>query len=47
MSKRVTVMIDEDLDIKIRQKQSDRIAKSNKSYSYSRCFNDQLRKVLK
>lgn len=47
MSNRVTIMIDEDLDEKIRNKQADVIKKTHSTYSYSRCLNDHLRKVLK
>lgn len=47
MSKRVTVMIDEDLDKKLRTLQAKEIIKSPKSISYSRILNSTLRKALK
>jgi len=47
MSKRVTIMIDEDLDKKIRHRQAKIIQEEQSSYSYSRALNDTLRKVLK
>ena len=47
MSFRVTIMIDEDLDKKLRYKQAKKIEKLHSSYSFSRAMNDELRKVLK
>lgn len=47
MKKRVTVMMDEDLDTKIRTKQVKLIQQEQKSYSYSEAVNDVLRKGLK
>ena len=47
MSKRVTIMIDEDLDKKLRLRQAKIIQQEQASYSYSRVVNDALRKVLK
>jgi len=47
MSKRVTIMIDEDLDKKIRMRQAKLIQQEQSSYSYSRVLNEILRKVLK
>ena len=47
MSKRVTIMIDEDLDKKLRLKQAKLISQEQTSYSYSRVLNDTLRKTLK
>ena len=47
MSKRVTIMIDDDLNEKIRLLQAKLIAKSVKSVKYSRVLNDVLRKNLK
>lgn len=41
--KRVTIMIDADVDKKIRRHQAAVINKKNISYSYSRCVNDLLR----
>jgi hypothetical protein len=46
MSKRVTIMIDEDLDKKLRVKQAKLIAKTQSSYSYSKVINEILRKIL-
>ncbi|MCJ8306906.1 MAG: hypothetical protein HRU07_07665 [Nitrosopumilus sp.] len=47
MSKRVTVMIDDDLDKKLRLLQAKEIVKSTKSVSFSSTLNDVLRKRLK
>lgn len=47
MSKRVTIMIDEELDKKLRLWQAKMIKQTNSSYSYSKAVNDNLRKVLK
>ncbi len=47
MSKRVTIMIDEDLDKKLRLRQARMIQQKQTSYSYSRVMNETLRKVLK
>lgn len=47
MSKRVTIMIDDDLDKKLRKKQSKMIEVSLNSVSYSKVLNETLRKVLK
>jgi len=47
MSKRVTIMIDEDLDKKLRLRQAKIIQQEQASYSYSRVLNDTLRKSLK
>lgn len=47
MSKRVTIMIDEDLDKKIRMRQAKLIQQEQTSYSYSRVLNETLRKSLK
>ena len=47
MSKRVTIMIDEELDRKLRQMQATRIEKENASISYSKVVNDCLRKAMK
>lgn len=46
MSKRVTVMIDDDLDKKIRLVQAKQITKSLKSVSFSRTINGLLRQGL-
>lgn len=47
MSKRVTVMIDDNLDKKIRTLQAKQILQEQSSVSYSQIINEQLRKVLK
>jgi len=47
MKKRVTIMIDEDLDKKLRLCQAKIIQKEQSSCSYSRVLDETLRKVLK
>ncbi|MCZ6581604.1 MAG: hypothetical protein O6761_00310 [Thaumarchaeota archaeon] len=47
MSKRVTIMIDDDLDKKIRTIQAKLIQKQQSSYSFSKVLNETLRKTLK
>ncbi len=47
MSKRVTIMIDDDLDKKLRFRQAKLIQQEQSSYSYSKVLNETLRKVLK
>ena len=47
MAKRVTIMIDDDLDRKLRNRQAKMIQQEQSSYSYSRVLNEVLRKVLK
>ena len=47
MSKRVTIMIDYDLDKKLRLRQAKIIQQTQSSCSYFRVVNDTLRKVLK
>jgi len=47
MSKRVTIMIDEDLDKKLRNRQAKMIQQEQSSCSYSRVLNEALRKTLK
>ncbi len=47
MGKHVTIMIDEDLDKKLRLRQAKIIHQEQSAYSYSRVVNDILRKVLK
>ena len=47
MVKRITIMIDEDLDKKLRFRQAKRILQEQSSYSYSRVLNETLRKALK
>ena len=47
MAKRITIMIDDDLDKKVRLIQAKEIIKTSSSISYSRVLNDVLRKQLK
>ncbi len=47
MSKRVTIMIDDDLDKKLRVRQAKMILQEQSSYSYSKVLNDVIRKALK
>jgi hypothetical protein len=47
MAKRVTIMIDEDLDVKLRLRQAKLIEKEKKSYSYSKVLNEVLKKSFK
>ena len=47
MSKRVTIMIDDDLDKKLRHLQAKTIQQTQSSCSYSRMLNETLRKSLK
>jgi hypothetical protein len=47
MSKRITVMIDDELDKKLRQMQAKLIQKENKSISYSHVINVVLRNSMK
>ena len=47
MSKRVTIMIADDLDKKIRMYQAKQIQQIQETYSYSKAINDILRKSLK
>ena len=47
MSKRITIVLDDDLVKKIREKQSNLIKKSTKSVSFSRVLNEFVRKGLK
>jgi len=47
MSKRITIMIDNDLDKKLRDKQAKLIKETQGSYSYSKVMNETIRKVLK
>ena len=47
MSKRITIMIDDELDKKLRLRQARMIQQKQTSYSYSRVMNETLRKVLK
>ena len=45
-SKRVTIMIDEDLDKKLRLRQAKIISQTQTSCSYSRALNEVLRKAI-
>ena len=45
--KPVTILIDDDLDKKLRHRQAKKILQEQASYSYSRAVNDTLRKGLK
>ena len=47
MSKRITVMIDDDLDKKLRLLQAKEITKTVQTVSFSQTLNDTLRKNLK
>lgn len=47
MPKRVTIMIDDDNDKKLRVLQAKLITKHQSSYSFSRTINEILRKTLK
>jgi len=47
MSKRVTIVLDDDLVKKLRYIQSKKITKSIQYISFSGIINDELRKVLK
>ena len=47
MSKRITIMIDDDLDKKLRLVQAKAIQSTNSSVSYSRVINETIRKKLK
>ena len=46
MTKRVTIMIDEDLDRKLRLKQAKLIQSTQTSVSYSEVLNSSLKKAL-
>lgn len=47
MSKRITIMLDDDLDKKLRLKQAKMIQNTNGTYSFSKMLNEVLRKALK
>ena len=47
MSRRVTIMMDDDLDKKLRFLQAKMIQQKQISYSYSKAVNNSLRKALK
>ena len=46
MTKRITVMIEDDVDKKLRDKQAQYMQKNNISYSYSKVINDTLKEAL-
>lgn len=46
MSKRITIMIDDDLDKKLRHRQAKMIQQKQTSFSYSKTLNEALRKTL-
>ena len=47
MAKRITIMLDDDMDRKLRIKQADLIRKSQSSISFSKVINDVLRGKVK
>ncbi len=47
MNKRITIIIEDDIDKKLRIRQAKIIQQNMSSYSYSRIVNDTLRKALK
>lgn len=47
MSKRITIVVDDDIDKKLRNVQANVIKKRHTTYSYSRVINDLLREQLK
>jgi hypothetical protein len=47
MAKRITIMIDEDLDKKLRMLQAKMIQNSSSAVSFSKVINDELRKGIK
>jgi len=47
MAKRVTIMLDDDLDKKVRMLQAKEISQSISSVSFSKMINELLRKQLK
>ena len=47
MAKRITIMIDEDIDKKLRLIQAKQITKTSSSVSFSQVLNESLRKKLK
>jgi len=47
MAKRITIMIDDDLDRKLRLIQAKQITRTSESISYSRVINEAIRKQLK
>lgn len=47
MYKRITIMLEDDIDKKLRAKQAEMIKKSSSSISFSMVINETLRKNLK
>lgn len=47
MGKRITIVLEDNLVKKLREKQSKKIKESNSSVSFSKTINDELRKILK
>jgi len=47
MAKRITIMMDDDIDKKLRLIQAKQIAKTNSGVSYSQVINQTLKKELK
>lgn len=47
MAKRITIMIDDDLDKKLRMKQAKTIQQTSTTCSFSKVVNEMLRKALK
>jgi len=47
LAKRITIMIDDDLDKKLRLIQAKKIQNTNDSVSFSRIMNETLRQILK
>ncbi|MGD2107653.1 MAG: hypothetical protein PVH93_08630 [Nitrosopumilaceae archaeon] len=47
MAKRITIMIDDDLDKKLRQLQAKLIQETSSSISYSQVINETIRKSIK
>ena len=47
MTKRVTIMIDDEVDKTVRRKQAKRIETEEISVSFSRVINDELRRAMK
>jgi len=47
MAKRITIMIDEDIDKKLRQLQAKLIQETSSSISYSQVINETIRKSIK
>ena len=47
MAKRITIMIDDEIDKKLRQIQAKQISKTNSSISYSHVLNEAIRRQLK